>query len=221
MSPQFSLICSYLSSWKSLEASVTVWVSMKVHRSTTLSGLQEKRACVWCAVSLLSMLSLQGLCVMLVFTVFNTEFKEAWGVACLGKKSPGEDPPRPPQNTVSCAHTLLLLTSAHPQLVIWYCHPNLNLLMKSSFNLWKRDCTKVMGSINETVTSLATFLKPDPYLLASYSFLDAHSWCIHYRKCANALPPSTPPSLHPFIYLSCPASLLFLCLRGLSLTQIK
>uniref|UniRef100_A0AAQ6IE98 Cadherin, EGF LAG seven-pass G-type receptor 3 n=1 Tax=Anabas testudineus TaxID=64144 RepID=A0AAQ6IE98_ANATE len=43
----------------------------------------------------------QGLSVMLVFTVFNSEVQEAWRVACLGKKSPGEDPPRPPQNTVS------------------------------------------------------------------------------------------------------------------------
>uniref|UniRef100_A0A8C3G9E0 Cadherin EGF LAG seven-pass G-type receptor 3 n=1 Tax=Cyclopterus lumpus TaxID=8103 RepID=A0A8C3G9E0_CYCLU len=41
----------------------------------------------------------QGLSVMLVFTVFNSEVKEAWSVACLGKKSPGEDQPRPPQNT--------------------------------------------------------------------------------------------------------------------------
>ncbi|XP_061592705.1 cadherin EGF LAG seven-pass G-type receptor 3 isoform X2 [Cololabis saira] len=41
----------------------------------------------------------QGLAVMLVFTVFNAEVQEAWRVACLGKKSPGEDPPRPPQNT--------------------------------------------------------------------------------------------------------------------------
>lgn len=43
----------------------------------------------------------QGLTVMLVFTVFNSEVQEAWRVACLGKKSPAEDPPRPPQNTVS------------------------------------------------------------------------------------------------------------------------
>uniref|UniRef100_A0A3Q3JKS0 Cadherin, EGF LAG seven-pass G-type receptor 3 n=1 Tax=Monopterus albus TaxID=43700 RepID=A0A3Q3JKS0_MONAL len=41
----------------------------------------------------------QGLSVMLVFTVFNSEVQEAWRVACLGKKSQGEDPPRPPQNT--------------------------------------------------------------------------------------------------------------------------
>uniref|UniRef100_A0A3Q3M9M0 Cadherin, EGF LAG seven-pass G-type receptor 3 n=1 Tax=Mastacembelus armatus TaxID=205130 RepID=A0A3Q3M9M0_9TELE len=41
----------------------------------------------------------QGLSVMLVFTVFNSEVQEAWRVACLGKKNPSEDPPRPPQNT--------------------------------------------------------------------------------------------------------------------------
>lgn len=42
----------------------------------------------------------QGVCVLLVFTVFNAEVKEAWRVVCLGKKSPGEEPPRPPQNNV-------------------------------------------------------------------------------------------------------------------------
>ncbi|XP_056278326.1 cadherin EGF LAG seven-pass G-type receptor 3 [Pseudoliparis swirei] len=42
----------------------------------------------------------QGLSVMLVFTVFNSEVKEAWSVACLGKKSPVEDQPRPPQNNI-------------------------------------------------------------------------------------------------------------------------
>lgn len=50
---------------------------------------------------------LQGLSVMLVFTVFNSEVMEAWRLACLGKKSPGEDPPRPPQNAVSNTHTQL------------------------------------------------------------------------------------------------------------------
>ncbi|KAK7884626.1 hypothetical protein WMY93_027749 [Mugilogobius chulae] len=42
---------------------------------------------------------LQGVCVLLVFTVFNAEVQEAWRAMCLGKKSPGEEPPRPPQNT--------------------------------------------------------------------------------------------------------------------------
>ncbi|XP_072305440.1 cadherin EGF LAG seven-pass G-type receptor 3 isoform X2 [Eucyclogobius newberryi] len=42
---------------------------------------------------------LQGVCVLLVFTVFNTEVQEAWRAMGLGKKSPGEEPPRPPQNT--------------------------------------------------------------------------------------------------------------------------
>lgn len=51
----------------------------------------------------------QGLSVMLVFTVFNSEVQEAWRVACLGKKSPGEDPPRPPQSTVSGTHFLFVV----------------------------------------------------------------------------------------------------------------
>ncbi|KAG7263645.1 hypothetical protein CRUP_032045, partial [Coryphaenoides rupestris] len=37
--------------------------------------------------------------VLLVFTVLNSEVQEAWRAVCLGKKSPGEDPPRPPQTT--------------------------------------------------------------------------------------------------------------------------
>ena len=43
----------------------------------------------------------QGLSVLLVFTVLNSEVQEAWRAVCLGKKSPGEDPPRPPQTAVS------------------------------------------------------------------------------------------------------------------------
>ena len=55
----------------------------------------------------------QGLSVMLVFTVFNSEVQEAWRVACLGKKSPGEDPPRPPQSTVSLTHRRISLSFIH------------------------------------------------------------------------------------------------------------
>ncbi|TRY66866.1 hypothetical protein DNTS_033032, partial [Danionella cerebrum] len=40
---------------------------------------------------------IQGLAVLLVFTVLNSEVQEAWKMACMGKKCPGEDPPRPPQ----------------------------------------------------------------------------------------------------------------------------
>uniref|UniRef100_A0A8C3AKZ0 Cadherin EGF LAG seven-pass G-type receptor 3 n=1 Tax=Cyclopterus lumpus TaxID=8103 RepID=A0A8C3AKZ0_CYCLU len=58
-----------------------------------------------------------GLSVMLVFTVFNSEVKEAWSVACLGKKSPGEDQPRPPQNTVSYTEPPILLQLASDILV--------------------------------------------------------------------------------------------------------
>uniref|UniRef100_A0A9J8BMA7 Cadherin, EGF LAG seven-pass G-type receptor 3 n=1 Tax=Cyprinus carpio carpio TaxID=630221 RepID=A0A9J8BMA7_CYPCA len=41
----------------------------------------------------------QGLAVLLVFTILNSEVQEAWKLACLGKKSPSEEPPRPPQIT--------------------------------------------------------------------------------------------------------------------------
>lgn len=99
-------------------------VSVKVHRSSTYHVKctpWEASLRLICGLPPVDALSLQGLCVMLVFTVFNTEFKEAWGIACLGKKSPGEDPPRPPQNAVSCTRTLLLLTSVQPHryLILW------------------------------------------------------------------------------------------------------
>uniref|UniRef100_A0A8D0CH87 Cadherin EGF LAG seven-pass G-type receptor 3 n=1 Tax=Scleropages formosus TaxID=113540 RepID=A0A8D0CH87_SCLFO len=42
---------------------------------------------------------LQGLAVLLVFCLLNSEVQEAWKLACLGKKSLNEDPPRPPQIT--------------------------------------------------------------------------------------------------------------------------
>ncbi|KAI7797596.1 putative cadherin EGF LAG seven-pass G-type receptor 3, partial [Triplophysa rosa] len=41
----------------------------------------------------------QGLAVFLVFTLLNSEVQEAWKLACLGKKSPSEEPARPPQIT--------------------------------------------------------------------------------------------------------------------------
>ncbi|KAF7695487.1 cadherin EGF LAG seven-pass G-type receptor 3 [Silurus meridionalis] len=42
---------------------------------------------------------IQGLAVLLVFTLLNSEVQEAWKATCSGKKSPSEDPPRPPQIT--------------------------------------------------------------------------------------------------------------------------
>uniref|UniRef100_A0A8C3AM08 Cadherin EGF LAG seven-pass G-type receptor 3 n=1 Tax=Cyclopterus lumpus TaxID=8103 RepID=A0A8C3AM08_CYCLU len=72
---------------------------------------------VLCLCSLLALSLSQGLSVMLVFTVFNSEVKEAWSVACLGKKSPGEDQPRPPQNTVSYTEPPILLQLASDILV--------------------------------------------------------------------------------------------------------
>ncbi|XP_072537654.1 cadherin EGF LAG seven-pass G-type receptor 3 isoform X2 [Salminus brasiliensis] len=42
---------------------------------------------------------IQGLAVFLVFTLLNSEVQEAWKVACVGKKSPSEEPARPPQIT--------------------------------------------------------------------------------------------------------------------------
>ncbi|KAI4874532.1 hypothetical protein NFI96_008030 [Prochilodus magdalenae] len=48
---------------------------------------------------------IQGLAVFLVFTLLNSEVQEAWKVACIGKKSPSEEPARPPQITLP-QHTL-------------------------------------------------------------------------------------------------------------------
>ncbi|XP_072569646.1 cadherin EGF LAG seven-pass G-type receptor 3 isoform X2 [Paramormyrops kingsleyae] len=42
---------------------------------------------------------LQGLAVLLVFCLLNSEVQEAWKLACLGKKSLNEEPPRAPQIT--------------------------------------------------------------------------------------------------------------------------
>ncbi|XP_040008610.1 cadherin EGF LAG seven-pass G-type receptor 3 [Xiphias gladius] len=71
-----------------------------VATSTWLCGLMAVNNSILAFYYIFDILCLvQGLSVMLVFTVFNSEVQEAWRVACLGKKSPGEDPPRPPQNT--------------------------------------------------------------------------------------------------------------------------
>ncbi|XP_070825691.1 cadherin EGF LAG seven-pass G-type receptor 3 isoform X1 [Chaetodon trifascialis] len=71
-----------------------------VATSTWLCGLMAVNNSILAFYYIFDVLCLvQGLSVMLVFTVFNSEVKEAWRLACLGKKSPGEDPPRPPQNT--------------------------------------------------------------------------------------------------------------------------
>ncbi|XP_040904012.1 cadherin EGF LAG seven-pass G-type receptor 3 [Toxotes jaculatrix] len=71
-----------------------------VATSTWLCGLMAVNNSILAFYYIFDVLCLvQGLSVMLVFTVFNSEVQEAWRVACLGKKSPGEDPPRPPQNT--------------------------------------------------------------------------------------------------------------------------
>ncbi|XP_068192818.1 cadherin EGF LAG seven-pass G-type receptor 3 [Antennarius striatus] len=70
-----------------------------VATSTWLCGLMAVNNSILAFYYIFNVLCLvQGLSVMLIFTVFNSEVKEAWSVACLGKKSPGEDPPRPPQN---------------------------------------------------------------------------------------------------------------------------
>ncbi|XP_034551138.1 cadherin EGF LAG seven-pass G-type receptor 3 [Notolabrus celidotus] len=71
-----------------------------VATSTWLCGLMAVNNSIVAFYYIFNVLCLvQGLSVMLVFTIFNSEVKEAWSVACLGKKSPGEDPPRPPQST--------------------------------------------------------------------------------------------------------------------------
>ncbi|KAM9342473.1 cadherin EGF LAG seven-pass G-type receptor 3 [Pholidichthys leucotaenia] len=71
-----------------------------VATSTWFCGLMAVNNSILAFYYIFNILCLvQGLSVMLIFTVFNSEVQEAWRVACLGKKSPGEDPPRPPQST--------------------------------------------------------------------------------------------------------------------------
>uniref|UniRef100_G3NQI9 Cadherin, EGF LAG seven-pass G-type receptor 3 n=1 Tax=Gasterosteus aculeatus aculeatus TaxID=481459 RepID=G3NQI9_GASAC len=81
-----------------------------VATSTWLCGLMSVNNSILAFYYIFNVLCLvQGLSVMLVFTVFNSEVKEAWSVACLGKKSPGEDQPRPPQNGQNPYHNASLL----------------------------------------------------------------------------------------------------------------
>ncbi|KAM8829797.1 cadherin EGF LAG seven-pass G-type receptor 3 isoform 2-T2 [Synchiropus picturatus] len=71
-----------------------------VATSTWLCGLMAVNNSILAFYYIFNVLCLvQGLSVMLVFTVFNSEVQEAWSVSCLGKKSPAEDPPKPPQNS--------------------------------------------------------------------------------------------------------------------------
>ncbi|XP_061536431.1 LOW QUALITY PROTEIN: cadherin EGF LAG seven-pass G-type receptor 3 [Phycodurus eques] len=72
---------------------------LMVATSTWLCGLMAVNNSILAFYYIFDILCLvQGLTVSLVFTVFNSEVKEAWRVACLGKKSPGEEPPRPVSN---------------------------------------------------------------------------------------------------------------------------
>uniref|UniRef100_A0A4W6GA12 Cadherin EGF LAG seven-pass G-type receptor 3 n=1 Tax=Lates calcarifer TaxID=8187 RepID=A0A4W6GA12_LATCA len=100
-----------------------------VATSTWLCGLMAVNNSILAFYYIFDVLCL-GLSVMLVFTVFNSEVQEAWRVACLGKKSPGEDPPRPPQNAVSPTRVtsimvfiLLQFVSAQPKKVLSNCVP--------------------------------------------------------------------------------------------------
>ncbi|XP_075949563.1 cadherin EGF LAG seven-pass G-type receptor 3 [Anarhichas minor] len=83
-----------------IETIRNAFLLLLVATSTWLCGLMSVNNSILAFYYIFDVLCLvQGLSVMLVFTVFNAEVKEAWSVVCLGKKSPGEDPPRPPQNT--------------------------------------------------------------------------------------------------------------------------
>uniref|UniRef100_A0A8C6MG79 Cadherin EGF LAG seven-pass G-type receptor 3 n=1 Tax=Nothobranchius furzeri TaxID=105023 RepID=A0A8C6MG79_NOTFU len=92
--------------WISIATIRNAFLLLLVATSTWLCGLMAVNNSILAFYYIFNVLCLlQGLSVMLVFTVFNAEVQEAWSVACLGKKSPGEDPPRPPQSTVSHTHT--------------------------------------------------------------------------------------------------------------------
>uniref|UniRef100_A0A8D3E5A0 Cadherin, EGF LAG seven-pass G-type receptor 3 n=1 Tax=Scophthalmus maximus TaxID=52904 RepID=A0A8D3E5A0_SCOMX len=81
-----------------------------VATSTWLCGLMAVNNSILAFYYIFNVLCLvQGLSVMLVFTVFNSEVQEAWRVACLGKKSPGEDQPRPPGALPNPYHNASLL----------------------------------------------------------------------------------------------------------------
>uniref|UniRef100_UPI003AAF330F cadherin EGF LAG seven-pass G-type receptor 3-like n=1 Tax=Centroberyx gerrardi TaxID=166262 RepID=UPI003AAF330F len=78
----------------------SAFLLLLVATATWLCGLMAVNNSILAFHYIFNILCLvQGLSVFLVFTVFNSEVQEAWRVVCLGKKSPGEDPPRPPQNT--------------------------------------------------------------------------------------------------------------------------
>ncbi|XP_075995105.1 cadherin EGF LAG seven-pass G-type receptor 3-like, partial [Genypterus blacodes] len=77
----------------------SAFLLLLVATSTWLCGLMAVNNSILAFYYIFDVLCLvQGLSVMLVFTVFNAEVLEAWRAACLGKKSPGEEPPRPPQS---------------------------------------------------------------------------------------------------------------------------
>ncbi|XP_056155459.1 LOW QUALITY PROTEIN: cadherin EGF LAG seven-pass G-type receptor 3 [Lampris incognitus] len=77
----------------------SAFLLLLVATATWLCGLMAVNNSILAFYYIFNVLCLvQGLLVLLVFTVFNSEVQEAWRVVCLGKKSPGEDPPRPPQN---------------------------------------------------------------------------------------------------------------------------
>uniref|UniRef100_A0A8C6MFJ0 Cadherin EGF LAG seven-pass G-type receptor 3 n=1 Tax=Nothobranchius furzeri TaxID=105023 RepID=A0A8C6MFJ0_NOTFU len=95
--------------WISIATIRNAFLLLLVATSTWLCGLMAVNNSILAFYYIFNVLCLlQGLSVMLVFTVFNAEVQEAWSVACLGKKSPGEDPPRPPQSTNPYHNTSLL-----------------------------------------------------------------------------------------------------------------
>ncbi|XP_037101706.1 cadherin EGF LAG seven-pass G-type receptor 3 isoform X1 [Syngnathus acus] len=72
---------------------------LMVATSTWLCGLMAVNNSILAFYYIFDVLCLvQGLSVLLVFTALNSEVKEAWRMACLGKKSPGEETPRPTSN---------------------------------------------------------------------------------------------------------------------------
>uniref|UniRef100_A0A3Q2XYG8 Cadherin EGF LAG seven-pass G-type receptor 3 n=1 Tax=Hippocampus comes TaxID=109280 RepID=A0A3Q2XYG8_HIPCM len=87
---------------------------LMVATSTWLCGLMAVNNSILAFYYIFDVLCLvQGLSVLLVFTVFNSEVKEAWQVACLGKKSPGEEPPRPTSNNPYHNASLLEQSGLH------------------------------------------------------------------------------------------------------------
>uniref|UniRef100_A0A8C5A1A4 Cadherin, EGF LAG seven-pass G-type receptor 3 n=1 Tax=Gadus morhua TaxID=8049 RepID=A0A8C5A1A4_GADMO len=85
---------------KKLSTIRNAFLLLLVTTSTWLCGLMAVNNSILAFHYIFDVLCL-GLSVLLVFTVLNSEVQEAWRAVCLGKKSPGEDPPRPPQPAVS------------------------------------------------------------------------------------------------------------------------